>query len=81
MDTKGIELVVLAAISAFLCWTALYLGHQITGAVFAACSSGVMAVALRHLRDRSASPKRFDGTEDHKQCFLGQLKSAAAPQQ
>jgi hypothetical protein len=51
MGAREIELVLLALLSAFLCGTAFYYGHQIATAVFAAltCSAGVIAVALRRL--------------------------------
>jgi hypothetical protein len=81
MGAKGFELVVLAVASASSCWTALYLGHEIAAAVFAACSSGVMVVALRHLHDRSTSPKRFDGTNGHQQRSLDQVKMTRCPPQ
>ena len=51
MDERAFELMLLAALSAFLCGTAFYLGHQIATAMFAAltCSTAVVAVALRRL--------------------------------
>jgi hypothetical protein len=51
MDGRALELMLLAALSAFLCGTAFYLGHPIATKMFAAltCSTAVIAVALRRL--------------------------------
>jgi len=51
MDERVLELMLLAALSAFLCGTAFYVGYPIATAIFAAltCSTAVVAVALRRL--------------------------------
>jgi hypothetical protein len=51
MDERALELMLLIALSAFLCGVAFYLGHPIATATFAAltCSTAAVALALRRL--------------------------------
>jgi hypothetical protein len=50
MDERALELVLLFALSAFLCGTAFYLGHPIASAMFAALACGTAVAALTRRR-------------------------------